>query len=469
MSALDQQTFLKEYTRALRDGNAAILVGAGVSRAAGYVDWKGLLRDIAEELGLDVDRESDLVALAQYHFNHRQGRDRLNQKLVDEFMESVELTEAHKLIACLPLHTVWTTNYDDLLETAFKDAGKRIDVKRRKEDFGTNVRRADATIYKMHGDKTLPADAVLMKEDYETYNVSRELFTIAFKGDLTSKTFLFLGFSFNDPNVLYLLARVKQLLDVNSRKHYCLLRRPRPEDCDDGDYQCKRFYHWLTDLRRYNIQPVLIDDYDEIPALLLELNRRSHLRDVFISGSAHDFSPLGNERFHELCRLLGNKLIKQGFNVISGYGLGVGDKVIVGALQELPRNDDERLQLWPFPQSVPSGTDRAALWKEYRERMISGAGICVVLAGNKLESDKVIPANGVHQEVDIARSHNKVVIPVGATGHVAREIWQEMHPNLAEHYGHADVAESFRILGDESASSDSLVAAVIDILTKLDK
>src|SRR5258707_12831967 len=115
----DTHTFLKEYSRALREGDAAMFVGAGISRAAGYVDWKQLLKEIAEELELDIDRESDLVALAQFHVNHRQGRDRLSQLLIDEFLEDVELTHSHHLIASLPVHTIWTTNYDDLLDVAF--------------------------------------------------------------------------------------------------------------------------------------------------------------------------------------------------------------------------------------------------------------------------------------------------------------------------------------------------------------
>src|SRR6266403_781266 len=283
MSAVEMRTFLKEYTRALREGDSALFVGAGISRPAGYVDWKQLLKEIAEELELDIDRESDLVALAQYHVNRRGGRDRLNQLLIDEFLEDVELTPTHHLIATLPVHTIWTTNYDDLLEVAFSSANKRVDVKRRQEDFSITRRRTDVTIYKMHGDKTNPAEAILTKEDYETYDTTRELFTIALKGDLAKKTFLFLGFSFADPNVMYILARVKQLLEANGRKHYCVLRAPIADECEDGDYQCKRFSHWLTDLHRYNIQPILIDRYSEVPSILEELNRRSHLRDVFIS------------------------------------------------------------------------------------------------------------------------------------------------------------------------------------------
>lgn len=469
MADSDKSLFLKEYTRALREGDAALFVGAGVSRAAGYVDWKQLLKEIAEELGLDIDRESDLVALAQFHVNHRKGRDKINQLLIDEFLEEAQLTPTHQLIASLPLQNIWTTNYDDLLEVAFQNIGKRIDIKRRSADFATTRQRTDVTIYKMHGDKTAPSEAILTKNDYETYNTTREIFTISLKGDLVKKTFLFIGFSFSDPNIMYLLGLVKQLLEGNSRKHYCILKAPKPEECQNGDYDCRRFNHWLTDLDRYNIQPVLIETYDEVPILLNELNRRSHLKDVFISGSAADFTPLGKENFEELCHSLGIELIKNGFNIVSGYGLGVGDFVIVGAIQALGRNDDERLQLWPFPQHFPAGVDSATFWKQYREQMIANTGVCIVLAGNKTESGKVVPANGVYQEVEIARSLGKVVIPIGATGHIARQIWDQIHGDMTNYYGSLEATKLLDILGNPSSNVASLVHAVIDLLKLLNR
>lgn len=466
MPGVSVGTFLREYSNALRKSDAALFVGAGMSRAAGFVDWKGLLKEIAEELGLDIDKETDLVAVAQYHQNHRGGRHRLNQLILDEFLEDVELTINHDLIAALPIHSIWTTNYDELLETAFKHSHKRVDVKVTNEDFAVTLRRSDATIYKMHGDAKSPDTAVLTKEDYESYNASRELFTIALKGDLARKTFLFLGFSFSDPNVGYILSRVKQLLEKNNRDHYCILKQPDPKI--DGDYECNRFRHWLDDLRRYNIQPVLIDGYDEIPKLLAELNRRSHIRDVFISGSAHDFSPMGEDPFKELCRLLGEQLIKQKCNVVSGFGLGVGDMVIVGAMSVLKRNDDERLQLWPFPQQVPTGTDRAEFWTDYRRRMLSEAGVCVVVAGNKVDGGSVVPANGVREEVKIAREQGKLIIPIGATGHVAEEIWQDAQADPKLYYGEIDLAPELKTLGDSSASPAQLVECVIQMIKKLE-
>src|SRR3954454_3093848 len=105
-----------DYLAAIRNSNAALFVGAGLSRESGYVDWKGLLRGCAEELGLDLDREYDLVAVAQYYLNlGAQNRYGLNRMLVDEFSQQGEYTANHKIIGRLPVSTIWTTNFDTLI------------------------------------------------------------------------------------------------------------------------------------------------------------------------------------------------------------------------------------------------------------------------------------------------------------------------------------------------------------------
>ena len=186
------KNLLRTYSNALSEGNAAMFIGAGMSRPSGYVDWKSLLRDTAEDLDLDVDRETDLVALAQYHINQHGSRSKLNQLLIDEFTKFATLTENHKLIASLPIGTIWTTNYDDLLERAFENAEKKVDIKRTENNLAITVPRRSVTIYKMHGDKSLPDEAVLTKDDYEAYELNRPLFSTALRGDLVEKTFLFL-------------------------------------------------------------------------------------------------------------------------------------------------------------------------------------------------------------------------------------------------------------------------------------
>lgn len=38
--------FTKKYIDSIRDGNAAVFAGAGLSRPSGYVDWRGLVKPL---------------------------------------------------------------------------------------------------------------------------------------------------------------------------------------------------------------------------------------------------------------------------------------------------------------------------------------------------------------------------------------------------------------------------------------
>src|SRR5436190_11670030 len=112
----EQARFVKKYSASLQNGDVAAFVGAGLSNAAGYVDWRGLLKTVASDVGLDVRRERDLVAVAQYHLNEKRSRAGLNQAIVDSLTSGATPSRSHKILARMPLPVVWTTNYDQLLE-----------------------------------------------------------------------------------------------------------------------------------------------------------------------------------------------------------------------------------------------------------------------------------------------------------------------------------------------------------------
>ncbi len=108
--------FAEKYLKAINNENAAIFAGAGLSVSTGLVNWKNLLRDIAVELNLDIDKEDDLISLAQYYENEKGGRGSINDKLIEEFTKDVTESENHRILASLPIKTYWTTNYYDLIE-----------------------------------------------------------------------------------------------------------------------------------------------------------------------------------------------------------------------------------------------------------------------------------------------------------------------------------------------------------------
>ena len=53
MANREIELFIKDFLKEIRDDNAAIFAGAGLSAAAGFVSWYELLRPITNELRLD--------------------------------------------------------------------------------------------------------------------------------------------------------------------------------------------------------------------------------------------------------------------------------------------------------------------------------------------------------------------------------------------------------------------------------
>lgn len=134
------------------------------------------------------------------------------------------------ILTRLPIFTYWTTNYDSLIEDGLRAANRNPDVKSESEQLPVLFPDRDAVVYKMHGDILNPAHAVLTKTDYELYEHRRPLFRTALKGDLVSKVFLFVGFSFEDPNLDYILSQIHSLLNENVHDHYCFFRKAQRMD-----------------------------------------------------------------------------------------------------------------------------------------------------------------------------------------------------------------------------------------------
>lgn len=469
------ERFIKTYTKEIENSNAAIFAGAGLSKPAGYVNWKELMREVAEDLNLDIELESDLVALAQYHVNESGGRGKVNQILIEEFTKGVKQTKNHEILADLEIETYWTTNYDSLIEDSLEKCGKNVDTKRVPENLAYTVPNTDAVVYKMHGDKTLPHKAVLTKDDYEGYNIERQLFSTALQGDLISKTFLFIGFSFDDPNLSYILSRIRLLLGENSRTHYCFMKQIERKDYKtDEEFQYAQIKQELriNDLKRYSISVLLVNEYFEITEILQKIHDNVKSTNIFISGSASVFDKWKEEQVFDFSSTLSKKIIRSDYNIVSGFGLGVGSSIVSGALEELYRNEtikvEERLRARPFPQNTTGDFSLKELWTKYREDMLSSVGIAIFIFGNKRgESGEKTDANGMLEEFEISIEKGAIPIPIGATGDAALTIWNKVMGNFEEYVGKPKLNDLYKHLGDTTKSSEELLAIVLEIIRKL--
>ena len=465
------EQFITAYLKEIEENNAAIFAGAGLSAASGHVDWKGLLKEFADELSLDVEKESDLISLTQYHLNkNANNRHSLNQKIANEFHHGKVPNPNHEILARLPIFTYWTTNYDRLIEKALQDTGKVVDVKYTTQQLATTIQGRNAILYKMHGDVEQPDDAIISKDQYEKYFQTHGAFINTLSGDLVSKTFLFIGFSFTDPNLDYILSRIRITFQNNQRKHYCFFREVKKspkESSEDFEYRKTKQALVITDLLRFNIHVLLVSEYSEITEILKEIENRFKRRTIYISGSAHEYGDWDSIKADKFISKLSQELVKQDYKIVSGFGLGVGSSVIAGVLEELYLNKKETLKgqllLRPFPQ----GEKAKEQWTNYRKDMISYSGISIFLFGNKWENGKVVLANGVKSEYEISIEQKSLVIPVGATGYMAHKLWSETLKKYSTIFGTNDNIGLFKKMDDKKLSPDQLIELIIDFITKI--
>lgn len=468
------EAFITYYVKDLNNDSAAIFAGAGLSVPVGFVNWKELLNDLAKELGLNIDDESDLISLAQYHVNENGGnRNGITRKILEEFTQEVKESENHKLVARLPINSIWTTNYDKLIEQALVNEKKNIDVKYKEEQLLFTKPKREVVIYKMHGDISEPASATITKEDYEQYFHTHETFINALRGELITKTFLFIGFSFTDPNLDYVLSRLHLRHGKEKRAHYCFIKEHQLNDSQNPNetilsYNKIKQNLFINDLKRFGIKALIIQEYSDITNVLKEIESRYNKQSVFVSGSAENYAPYSKDDALGFVFKISELLINKNFRIINGFGYGIGSSVINGALETIYSNPERfsetQLTIKPFPQFKSGERELEDLWQEYRVNMISKCGIAIFLFGNKNGGEI---ADGVIKEFEIANQKGLVCIPIASTEYAARIIYEKILSEPAKYYMHPEIIMPYlEILALDSNIEDKL-EALSKLLTKL--
>jgi hypothetical protein len=461
------EEFINEFVKDMRDGNTAIFAGAGLSVGPGYFDWKKLLEPIAKKLSLDINDEYDLTALAQYFVDNNGGiRSSLTQILANEFSKTkIVHSENHKILARLPIEIYWTTNYDDLIEKSLEQAGKLPDVKRSQSDLGVNVPKRDAIVYKMHGDVSDLANTVLTKHEYEDYNITRELFSNAFKADFVARTMLFIGFSFTDPNLDYLISRIRTIHQKHLRRDFYFLKR------EQNQKALNRQQIRANSLKLYGLNAIWIDNYTEITEILQEIERRYLRSSVFISGSATTYGkfPSAPSFIQELAK----ELAQNQYKIVTGFGEGVGTYVLNGVLHAMVAENNTRIEnyvvLRPFPLIGHKDANAAATKTSFRKNIIGDAGVAIFIFGSNGTSGKTTFSPGMKEEFEIAYKMGLKVIPIPATGYLAAELYEELIKHFSTYYPEfPNLKKNFLALKGLSSPKE-IINAVKTIINTINK
>lgn len=472
---IDRKKLISVYSKALESNAASMFIGAGLSVDSGYIDWINLLREPAKEIQLEVEKEKhDLVTLAQYYVN-RNKRSNLDAHLLDNYGVLKEPNKNHRIISKLPLTTIWTTNYDRLIENAFTSEGKIVDVKFEDKQLRNSISGRDVVVYKMHGDIQLVDKVVITRDDYQAYDKYHELFREVLEGELVSRTFLFIGFGFNDPNLSNVISRLRILLDGSPREHFCVLKRISEEYCLtlklDFNYEKNKQKLQIEDLSRFGINVCLINDYEEVTSILEEILNITRRKTIFISGAAASYLPFSNENAVYFIINLTKRILnsKRGYRIINGFGNGVGEYILSSAIEEDFSNKNKRIidqiTLMPFPFSLKD--KKKKFYTKYRENMIEKSGISVFLFGNKLADNQIINSDGMFQEYTIAIKNGSIALPIQITGSMASHIYEDALINHSKITTEIKYKDLLMLCAVDASLSVNRKADIDKIITKI--
>lgn len=468
---VEQDRFVEEWGNALIGGTAAVFIGSGVSLEAGYPSWSGLMARYASDLKITLRPHDDLTVIAQHYLNLGESkRSEVKRGIAAQLPEGKPIPAALGVLSRLPLRSLWTTNYDRLIEAAWRKRRLVLDTKRRKSDLAHPTAHADAVLYKMHGCASDPDSLVVAKDDYDLYMNERESFFTALAADLMGKKVLFLGFGHNDPNLAFLFSLLRRLFPREAPQHFSIGRQPSPEAGESPEESSRRYELWSKDWEeRYRVRRVNVAEWSEVPGLLERVERRVVANSVLVSGSFPTESGVDEDRksVEGVGAAVGKAMGAAGHRLVSGFGLTVGSAVLSAFLNALGADSaapERRLLLRPFPQ--PSdGSDPRPLWPVYRENLVRAAGSVVFVGGAEKDGSGLISAGGVMEEYKFCLDQQRVPIPIGVTGYASADIWNIASREMSRWPWYP--ADAFKLLNDKSASNEALAGAVMKILAAM--
>ncbi len=414
-STVEKGKAISKIGNEIRKRNLCLFAGAGISMSSGMYNWTGLMKGPAQSLGLDVEKErGDLPALAQYYFDQNSPT---NKKIIrDELKDSLnraEPSKVHELICDLFVENIWTTNYDTLIEDSYKKyaSHKALNVISTDTDVQNSSKKWKVNVYKMHGCiNNSNSDIILSTSDYDSYHIAHKSFFHELRSQLMSKTFLFIGFSFNDPNISYILRSLKNIMYEEVRPHYLFLldlKKKSNESKDDFSYRRRKEQYRIDGLKKYGIRTTVLEDDFDLYSALFECNLLSVKDRVVLCGS--DDTGVHSQ----LSERLGYELVKKNYQLYTCFADGVGKNAVIGAMKYFGDTDEQypykKLRIWPTNKAGKFSPSEKEM---YRRVMVKEAGCCIIVGGK----------DGAYSEFKSAASVGRLCIPIGYTGGTAKRV-----------------------------------------------
>lgn len=189
---------------------------------------------------------------------------------------------------------------------------------------------------------------------------------------------------------------------------------------------------------------------------------------ILISG-AFVFNDPSTKDVEQFVYKLTQTLINENYKIVSGYGKCVGNAVVAGAynsqnyLKDSDSSIQDILEVYPFPRV--ENTDIVNCLEnikyENRQLMCKGCSFSLFVFGKKEDGSL---SQGMEDEFRLAQ--NMFVVPIGATGYKANELWDRVNANSTYYFpDFKHMKSTFASLN--AKTQDELIYEVVKFLKDL--
>lgn len=403
---MEKERFIEEVSKKILAEKCDLFVGSGISRESGMPSWEELLIPLAKDIGIKLTKEDDLLMIAQYIVNKNSGnKNVIYNRIMECYGKHYDVNKYHSVISNMNINTVWTTNYDELLEKCF--ISRKPKVIRSNEDLSKPSLRQEFEIIKLHGCiNGKLEDIILTQQEYDEYLFNRGAIAQRLRDSFIQKNFLFIGYGYRDPDIRNIMIEATKQSGKYSQDHYIILYEitrevNRGESEEEFEQRKRRFDLWTNELNRIGIRELIVSNANELEDVLRKIVVKSRGKSVFVSGS-HEASK--NKMYEEYGKRLArlNDIV-----VINGQSQGIGIKVVNGFMEtavSLKKELADIIKFFPNPYAAnPNYSNQESLipqLKAARTALFVNTHLFVVFAGGM----------GTEAELEVAKEKGCLIL-----------------------------------------------------------
>lgn len=298
-----KNNLLAKVREILRRDDTVLFIGSGLSMWSGLPSWSRLIEEMAcfiENLGYSAEAirkealSGNMLQAASY------GVDQLKPSEFTHFIRQTcrhghaSPSDLHKKIMKLGPTCFITTNYDHLIEDAFREVKNRElrTVTNRQLTETADIVQARAThfIFKPHGDLNDGDSIILTREHYRSIlHGERKAALEALKTLLISRPVVFLGFGLRDPDFMFVQDYLLEVYKGGACDYYAIM--PDISEQEQSFWLRKYGMHLLTYESKIEGEPdhnQLLTIIDNLQNISITVSDTSHTyKEVLIDLSAN--------------------------------------------------------------------------------------------------------------------------------------------------------------------------------------